>query len=320
MSGMQNDFIGFTFNGIHSSELGIVRTSEGSRFNENLLPTIQDKTVQIPGGDGTYFFGSYYTQKVFSVSFAFDNLSETQFRKIRSVFGDKKIHPLVFDELPYKVYQAKVTGSATIKHICFEESRNNKIERIYRGEGTVQFTAYNPFARSPKKFLKDYTDPNKDEWAAASGMRTNGYYNEASSSQGKLDIFNSTNNSFFVYNPGDLPTDFIIQMDFKNGAIPSGSIYFKDGDERLQFSAMAARGVDAGVQINSKMNLIEGVNSAGVKTGNLYNDAITAGAFFKIPQTGIGTDGETVATLFLDLANGAGATHNPKIMYDYIYF
>jgi hypothetical protein len=34
------DYIGFTFNGIHSSQLGIVRTSEGSRFNENLLPAI----------------------------------------------------------------------------------------------------------------------------------------------------------------------------------------------------------------------------------------------------------------------------------------
>ena len=55
------DYIGFIFNGKHSSEFGIVRTSDGSRFNENLLPTIQDKTVQVPGGDGTYFFGSYYT-------------------------------------------------------------------------------------------------------------------------------------------------------------------------------------------------------------------------------------------------------------------
>jgi hypothetical protein len=34
------DYVGFTFNGVHSSSLGIVRTSEGSRFNENLLPTI----------------------------------------------------------------------------------------------------------------------------------------------------------------------------------------------------------------------------------------------------------------------------------------
>jgi len=34
------DYIGFTFNNVHSSELGILRTSDGSRFNENLLPTM----------------------------------------------------------------------------------------------------------------------------------------------------------------------------------------------------------------------------------------------------------------------------------------
>ena len=74
VQGAQNtsDYIGFTFNGIHSSELGIKRTSDGSRFNENLLPTSEDKTVQIPGGDGTYYFGSYYIQKQFDISFAFD--------------------------------------------------------------------------------------------------------------------------------------------------------------------------------------------------------------------------------------------------------
>jgi hypothetical protein len=35
-----DDYVGFTFNGRHSSSLGIVRISDGSRFNENLLPTI----------------------------------------------------------------------------------------------------------------------------------------------------------------------------------------------------------------------------------------------------------------------------------------
>jgi phage-related protein len=78
MSDFKGDYMGFTYNGVHSSDLGIVRTSDGSRFNENLLPTMQDKTVQVPGGDGTYYFGSYYTQKPLSVSFAFDALTEEQ--------------------------------------------------------------------------------------------------------------------------------------------------------------------------------------------------------------------------------------------------
>ena len=77
MSSFKGDFLGFTYNNKHSSDFGIVRTSNGSRFDENLLPTTQDKTVQIPGGDGTYFFGSYYTQRQFSVPFAFDNMSES---------------------------------------------------------------------------------------------------------------------------------------------------------------------------------------------------------------------------------------------------
>jgi hypothetical protein len=36
----KGDYMGFTYNNIHSSTLGIVRTSNGSRFNENLLPTM----------------------------------------------------------------------------------------------------------------------------------------------------------------------------------------------------------------------------------------------------------------------------------------
>lgn len=148
------DYIGFTFNGVHSSSLGIVRTSEGSRFNENLLPTIQDKTVQVPGGDGMYHFGGYYTQKQFNISYAFDALTEEQLAEIKRIFGDKKIHELIFDEAPYKKYYAKVTGSASIKHIPFAEGATN---RVYKGEGSIQFTAYDPYGYSVKKYLKEYT-------------------------------------------------------------------------------------------------------------------------------------------------------------------
>ena len=147
------DYVGFTFNNVHSSSLGIVRTSEGSRFNESLLPTIQDKTVQIPGGDGMYYFGSYYTQRQFNISYAFDSLTEQQLSRIKAVFGDKKPHWLIFDEAPYKAYLAKVTGSASIKHIPFAEGATN---RVYKGEGSIQFTAYEPFARSVYKYLDQF--------------------------------------------------------------------------------------------------------------------------------------------------------------------
>jgi phage-related protein len=64
------------------------------------------------------------------------------------LWNDKKIHSLIFDEEPYKVYSAKVTGMITIKHICFEQEKNASLERVYRGEGSITFSCYFPFARS----------------------------------------------------------------------------------------------------------------------------------------------------------------------------
>jgi predicted phage tail component-like protein len=82
---------------------------------------------------GQYYFGTQVDQRVFNVSFAFDKLTDEDFRKLKQVFNGDGIHPLIFDEDPYKVYMAKVTGSTNVKHLCFEV--NN--QREYRGEGTL---------------------------------------------------------------------------------------------------------------------------------------------------------------------------------------
>lgn len=277
MSVLKGDFIGFKYNGIHSSDLGIVRTSNGSRFDENLLPTIQDKTVQVPGGDGTYYFGSYYTQRQFNIPFAFDSLSESQIEFLKIHFGDKKVHPLVFDEAPYKVYMAKVTGTATIKYIPFDGAGINN--RIYKGEGTIQFTCYSPYAICENKYLSNY--PNNGQWKIASGLLAE---------QGEYDSF--SNGQIKVYNPGAKGADWILTINPVDGKLPSGkislgehSLVFGGGDIRqsLGFS-------DNLVTFNSKTGLVEGWQINGdkkTKSSNIYNDYITAGEFFQIPVTGI---------------------------------
>ena len=265
------DYVGFTFNGVHSSSLGIVRTSEGSRFNENLLPTIQDKTVQVPGGDGMYYFGSYYTQRQFNISYAFDALTEEQLTELKRFFGDKKVHELIFDETPYKAYQAKVTGTASIKHIPFSEGITN---RIYKGEGSIQFTAYDPYGYSVNKYLDQYSNANKDEWKDAADLLP---------SQGKYDTIDG--NQIKLYNPGVKEADFILSLQFKNGVIPAGQIYISvDGATRGQLTLKAITPIkeDDEIRINTKLNLIEGYKN-GKKTGNIYNKYISAGTFFKIP-------------------------------------
>lgn len=177
---LKGDFIGFSFNGTHSSELGIVRTSDGSRFNDNLLPTSQDTTQSVAGRDETYYFDTNYTQRTFNLSIAFDKLTEVNLRKLRQLLSLKDVAELIFDEMPYKIYMAKVVSNPILKYICFDADDG---QRIYKGEGTINFTAYYPFARSRYKYLDEYTEhysdikswvnfeSNMNEWSTASGMK-----------------------------------------------------------------------------------------------------------------------------------------------------
>lgn len=160
---MNMDFIGFTYNGKHSwYDLGIYRTSDGSRYNDNLTPSLNDKATDIPGGDGQYYFYTRAKNKVFSISYAFDSLTEQGLRQLKQTFNGKGIYSLIFDEAPYKTWSAKVTGNSQIKHLCFTDSQGN---RVYKGEGSIQFTCYWPYARSseilPREGLVSIAIPNR---------------------------------------------------------------------------------------------------------------------------------------------------------------
>ena len=293
---LSGDFIGFTFNGVHSSDMGIIRTSDGSRFNENLLPTFTDKTVQIPGGDGTYYFGSNYTQRQIPISVATDELTETQFRQLKQWLGDKQIHPLVFDEAPYKTYMVKTSSAPTLKFICFDNITKNNgeivVNRVYKGEGSLQFIAYFPFARCTKKYLSEYTDSNKEEWASASGLLT---------TQGDYD---GTGAEINLYNPGDVETDFFAY--YAGTSLKRlTKIYINSNILNFDFSNND-NVIDTYIRINSKANLIEGCDENFKPTGTLYNKFITSGDFFKIPT------GENQL-----LSVGANCV---KIEYDYLYY
>ena len=296
---LKGDFIGFSFNEHRSESLGIVRVSDGSRYNEDLVPTTQDKTVQVPGGDGFYYFGSDYTQRQFSINIAFDELTEKQFRELQQVFGTKELGKLVFDERPYKYYMVK-SGKPQLKYICFGKEG----ERIYKGEGTLTFTAYYPFAKSIFKFLNEYNDKNKDEWKEASGMKAE---------KGIYDIV-SNNGSISVYNAGDLETDFILKFSLPVDSTPIGDIKITLSKENvgkveafLDLNGFSKKGADTGFQINTKTNLIEGFDAEGL-TGTLYNENITQGDFFKIPPR---EEGYQISV--------TGATPI-EIVYDYIYY
>ena len=89
------DFTGFTFGGVKSSDLGIIRVSGGDRYEEQLSSEIKDRTVEVPGMDGEYYFGSNYGPRIIDIEIAFDSLTEEQFRELRKTFGTREIKDLI---------------------------------------------------------------------------------------------------------------------------------------------------------------------------------------------------------------------------------
>ena len=120
---IKGDFLGFKFNGYHSTELGITRVSGGDRYNETLYPEIKDKIVEVPGLDGSYYYGSDYGPMQFEIDIAFDHLTEQQFRDLRTTFGTKETKQLIFDERPYKYYMAKLASPIELSYVCFDERK-----------------------------------------------------------------------------------------------------------------------------------------------------------------------------------------------------
>lgn len=322
MGVIKGDFLGFTYNGIHSSELGIFRVSDGNRYTENLFPTIQDKTTQRPGADGTYYYGSFYTQKSFNISIAYEDLSDEQLRRIKNLFSDKNPHDLIFDEAPYKVYKVKITGTPNLKYVCFDKPLINDYRdkendtgfkskeqlyevgakvttgRVYKGEGQLSFIAYNPFARCRYKYLDQYVFKNIPEWGSMDNNNANDvYYNlydwvEASrlvpsSSKKKKDgktysIDEVTKEGLMYYNAGDKEVPFCLNFMFDR--------YFNgctisNNEFLIQLEDFLLVDGDKGIKINSNLHLIEGIDENGAPTGTIYNKYIIKGDFFKFPVT-----------------------------------
>ncbi len=299
-----DDFVGFQYNGYHSSELGIKRVSDGSRYTEELSPAFKDITAEKTGGDGTLYWESFYTQKPFNISIAFDNIDEVQLRKLKQVFNGKSQGELIFDELPFKAYRAKTSSPIQLKYICFTEEREKNgvkvATRVYKGEGNISFVCYEPYARSIDKFLNDYGYAeylNKYEWAEASGMlEEQGSYDSPSSS------------TVLLYNAGDIETN----LEFYLSNITGGKELQLSFDETAKMIIKVPTNTNiTKIKFNSKTHLLEGYNGDTMIT--ITNDWIDSGDFFKLP---IGAHSVSVS----EAESTEEITKIEDIKYDYLYY
>lgn len=282
---ISGDFIGFTYRGFHSSELNILRVSEGDRYKEDSSSPIIDQSIAVPGGDGAYLFGTTFGPRLFNISIAFDNLSENDLYNLKVIFNDQRGGELIFDEAPYKIYSVKPSQPLSLTYVCFNQGDNN---RIYKGEGTIGLIAYSPFARSRYKYVEDYNYQTMPEWCIEYNYNMDEWL-EASGIKEKKNLDKYINNKFQLWNPGVREADFLLRIPFKNKKIDPIILSIVGNAEKvIRFDEMKQDEIigsekDIAIQINTKLNLVEGIDSNGDITGSVYNKYHIRGNFFKIP-------------------------------------
>lgn len=288
-SAIDNDFIGFSFNGVSSQSLGISRVSDGSRYNEQMLPGFQDKSAQMPGSDYTLYWESFYNTKTWTIDIAFDYMTDAQMSLLRKTFHTKNMGNLTFTERNGIHWLAKVQAPPQLKYICFETDEYRQwnydfivgykyyikngndyvvtqdtspqdgnvyyehVTRIYKGEGTIQLVAYYPFGMSDLQTLS----------VATTGT--------------------------IVINNGEIPMEWYLDMTVPSLSNEQNYFVVKAEVNNIEIGMLylsknfTLKTGDTHFRINSKTNLIEGLDSNNNQTGNVYNNFIIAGDFFKLP-------------------------------------
>lgn len=349
----RDDFLGFTFNGRHSSEFRIVRVSQNNAYSETLLPNSRDITTEIVGRDGLYYFGSSFEQRPITIDFAFDDLHEEQFNDMTQWLAAKTEGELTFDERPYKTYMGKINSTPTLNYVCFSETWEEEVGsktldmllggedsdesftsqtinngRVYKGTGKVQFTCFYPWAYAKYNTAADYSSYNNiNDWKDAAHMPAN--------LNGKNTLLGTTHAKYIItYNAGQVDTPFklMIKVGSDVTGANSASIRFKKGSNTysaaqaeqimyldLNYLKSSVSGQYRYFVIDSELHLILECNGTTLAapnyTNKVYNYAIVAGDFFKLPNYDAGENGiGRIETTNLDFPN------DPVIQYNYRYY
>ncbi len=357
---IKEDFLGFKFANVDSESLGIVRVSSSDRYDESLQPDIKDVTAEIPGMDGEYYFGSTFGPRTFEIEFAFDSMTEEQFRQMRKVFGRKQQSELIFNERPYKKYLAKIESPIELSYVCFDEKAKtvgaardgvrvtDRTPITEEVDGEQVITGYSITREQVTPF--EYSDSTRRVYKGEGKISFICYFPFAKSVFKVLPtdeedsdwavssgILNSTLYSLFdtysagainIYNAGDLPTGFRLYIPFNGNTIDAMTISYysvannEDYDGQLKLNQITKIGNDVGILINTDNELIQGVAEIGTTvSGNVTYK--TSGHIYNQY-----VDAGHFFKLLPNLTHSDGATieisndslQGVQIFYDYLYF
>lgn len=321
----KDDYVGFTYAGIHSSQFGIKSVTNGDRYQRYLSPEFQDLTQSTIGRDGTLYFGNNKNKNTFTFNIAFDDMTEEDYRGLRR-WLNSGISEFILDETPYIKYYAKPGAPVQISFLVFLDDYG---ERVYKGEFQVGFVCYDSFGYSVHKWLEDYSmtgfgagdtleldqiSSSVKEWAASSRLLPAQTYHDIT-----YDVYNKDENCFYLYNPGDLACDFTLEFKANQSNLVLNLFEWDEDSGAPSTQASYSQTLtdiptDSGkVVIDTYKRLIYIEHIDGSKEP--INDCWTAGNFFQIPTN---QDLGQYSILQVSFTGGTKGD-NVKITYDYKY-
>lgn len=205
-------YLGFTFNGHHSSEFGLLVVSGSNRYHQNLYSAFSDTITQVAGKNGGYYFGTQLSTKDFTINCVFDNMNSHMKQKIEQWLYPNKTGWLVYDEMPYKKYYVKISQNIQFDFIPFDEyaSKGNfKFQRdIYKGELDINFFSFYEYAVGNEDYeLPSFAAGSTiTQYAIDSGLLPKSYYSSVdgllTTEDSHLDEV-STTSGVSLYNAGN---------------------------------------------------------------------------------------------------------------------
>ena len=151
---MRNFDAGFSFCGYHSDRDMNVSIGNFSEAMNAIAPDFTATSETVDGYDGGYFTGTKEGPLTIPLQIIVEDASRSHLNKIGWWMRRGAVGQLIFDNMPYKYYMARVTSQATPPmYMHFSPTLN---AFVYSGTISVMLTAYTPRAYMLDEVLEDY--------------------------------------------------------------------------------------------------------------------------------------------------------------------
>ena len=211
MLNLEGGYLGFTFDGHHSSEFGLLVVSDGDRYHQSLSPNFSDTVLTVPGKNGGYYFGTQLQMKDFTIRCAFNEMTTHMLHKIQNWLYPNKVGWLVFDETPYKKYRVKISNVSEPTYLPFDEFyevKGYKFQKeILKGEINFNFFSFDEYGYENEEYEMPQITLNNiiKQQDLDSGLIPYNYSHDGIClpHQHLDEISKDTNFNFYAYNAGN---------------------------------------------------------------------------------------------------------------------